>query len=131
VSKRTGKFGAMVSIEGEQDAIEVLKRTLWDKINDGRSYGVNVSLLKWDDSDSHFAASTMCKARISIWLANWRDAEVEEFCKAPDTSEWALFERGERENPDYDNTEETDPTERTYTMEDKTFVGFGIWKRIR
>lgn len=124
---RTGKFGVIIPANAEGKADDILMRTVWEKIDDGRQYIVTAGTYAHNDASYECGPSsgTKRKARVVVWLRNWRDAEIGEWCEQPDSRELANFERGEVDNPH----DHLFPTTATYTLEGKTFKGMGMWTR--
>lgn len=133
--KRTGKFGFVtekLTYEMRQQAGFNLAKL----IDDGRDYFVNYAFLRGPaETVSVFAVENpRWKCRAVVWLMDYRDAQVGEYCIVPRCKpELALFSVRLREPTPEEAEEDGDALPVTqYVLEapPMVFEGIGVWKRV-
>lgn len=133
---RTGKFG-FVTGELTDEVRRQAALNLAKLIDDGRDYFVKFAFLTapaMGATEVFVETSARWKCRAVVWLMDYRDAQVGEYCIVPRCKpELALFSVRLREPTPEETAEDEDALPVTqYVLEapPMVFEGMGVWRRV-
>jgi len=130
---KTGKRGLIVNGALTDEVKSKCFRWLSESISDKRDYYVNFGFYEMhvDDSGIFTPQQEQWKCRALVYLTNWRDAEVGEYCIPPSDVSDFEHESIPPTQEEIDNDMNW-PTDR-YTSDGRVFEGLSccVWQRVQ